>query len=219
MNTLSPHRCRKKSMTEAGIVVPWLRALKQPFIIQRFVIAFPSTQPLQVECDARGHRFVRRVALIQSLMPSSSFTDERIGLVQSEDCAASAIASKRSKNAMRSERVQDFLHPLDFEAVQSAGGRSTNEGEVRSNDAGRRHLRQLSAPVDRQMAGTPPVCKIVDANTRLVTQSSLGLVLHFAGSVADRHFDRFNRATQAVKACNEDAEPFVWTKFKVQQCA
>jgi hypothetical protein len=121
-------------------------------------------------------------------MPSSSFTGRRIGLVQSEDYAASAIASKRSKNAILSERVQDFLRPLDFEVVHSAGARSANVGEVLSNGAAQCHLRQSEyAPEDRQIAGTPPACKIVEADTRLVTQSGRGLLLHLAGPVADRH--------------------------------
>src|SRR5664279_4267594 len=121
-------------------------------------------------------------------MPSSSFTGRRIGLVQSEDCEASAIASKRSKNAMRSERVQDFLRPLDFEVVHSAGVRSANVGGVLSSGAAQCHLRQSErAPEERQMAGTPPAYKIVNADARLVTQSGLGVLLHLAGPVADRH--------------------------------
>jgi hypothetical protein len=143
-------------------------------------------------------------------MPSSSFTGRRIGLVQSEDCAASAIASKRSKNAVRSVRVQDFLRPLDFEVVHSVRVRSANVGEVLSNDAGQCHLRHTEhSSENRQMAGTPPACKIVDADTRLVTQLGLGLLLHLAVPVADRHRSLSVGQLCLVKAYNGDAEPLV----------
>jgi hypothetical protein len=178
----------KKSMTKAGIVVPLAASIEAAIHCARCKIAFPSTWPPQARCYASGHRLIHCAALILSLMPSSSFTGRRIGLVQSEDCAATAIASKRSKNAIRSERVQDFLRALDFEAVHSAGVRSTNVGEVLSNDAAQCHFRQSEHPPDdRQMAGTPPACKIVEADTRLVTQSTRGLLLQLAGPVADRH--------------------------------
>jgi hypothetical protein len=53
-------------------------------------------------------------------MPTSSPSGRRIGLEQSDDYVASATAAKRSKNAARSESVEDFLHPLDFEMAHSA---------------------------------------------------------------------------------------------------
>ena len=130
-------------------------------------------------------------------MPTSSTSGRRIGLQQSEDYAASATAAKRSKNGVRSERVQDSLRPLDFEVAHSAGVRSANVGEALSNGTAQGHPRQSEhTPDEQRMVETPPAYNIplyVDA--RLVTQSGRGLVLHFARPVADRRIVRSSNSS------------------------
>ena len=71
------------------------------------------------------------------------------------------------------------------------------------------------------MAGIPRACKVIDADSRPATQSSLGLLLNLARPVAERHIVHLGRKIQAahqclVKCLQRRNGTDVWTKVKVQ---
>lgn len=64
----------------------------------------------------------------------------------------------------------------------------------------------------------------IDADTRLATQSSLGLLLHLARPVADRHIVCLRQTIQAAHSClvklyNGDTEPSSERNSKYEHCA